>query len=72
MNAINRFREIYWSRKGEKVPQIVKKKFATTHPKKFMFTAGICARGKTAMYIVPEKNQGEVMVLHQVCAHALG
>ena len=57
MNNINRFRKIYWSKKGEKVPQIVKKKFATTHPKKFMFTAGICARGETAMYIVPEKTK---------------
>ena len=57
MNNINRRRSIHWARIGENVPQITRKKFACSHPKKFMFTAGICSRGKTRLYFVPDRTK---------------
>jgi histone H3/H4 len=57
LNNVNRQRSIYWKRKGENVPQIIKKKFKALHPKKIMFAAGICARGPTKMYSIPQNTK---------------
>ena len=54
LNDPNGFRGIYYARSGEIVPDTTKKIFKKSHPKKLMWCAGICARGKTRMYFVSQ------------------
>jgi hypothetical protein len=53
MNDVNGKRKIYYQTEGETTPENWRKWWKASHPKKIMFAAGICSRGKTGIYFVP-------------------
>ena len=53
----HKHRKIYYETDGNPVPESWTKTFKSKHPKKVMYVGGICHRGQTELYYVPEKRK---------------
>ena len=57
LNDCGGITDSYYRKMGKEVPASRSRKWRQKHPQKSMFAAGVCARGVTDMYFVPDKSK---------------